>query len=132
MEEEARKADGAAFPLLAGYSGPLERMGGLTNVVFRAGDAVLRVPGKGTEEYIDRANEAVAARAGGRSWRQPGRAVCRSGDRRHGDAVRRRHGDHDTRSVPHTPGAPARAGQAFRQLHEFRRGLSVRASTSSR
>ena len=62
MEDEARKVM-AGIPVLAGYVGPLERMGGLTNAVFRAGDAVLRLPGKGTEEYIDRANEAAAARA---------------------------------------------------------------------
>ncbi|TIR46767.1 MAG: LPS biosynthesis choline kinase, partial [Mesorhizobium sp.] len=59
--EEARAAL-AAIPALAGYEGPLERLGGLTNLVFRAGDACLRIPGKGTEEYINRANEAVAAR----------------------------------------------------------------------
>lgn len=40
-----------------------ERMGGLTNRVYRLGDQVLRLPGKGTEDYIDREAEAVSARA---------------------------------------------------------------------
>ena len=51
------------IPSLAGYSGPVERLGGLTNLVFRVGDACVRLPGAGTEEYINRAHEAVAARA---------------------------------------------------------------------
>lgn len=51
------------IPALAGFSGKPQRLGGLTNVVWRLGDACLRIPGKGTEEYIDRGAEAVAARA---------------------------------------------------------------------
>ena len=50
------------FPALAASDRP-ERMGGLTNRVYRIGDVVLRLPGRGTEAYIDRANEAAAARA---------------------------------------------------------------------
>lgn len=61
MTDELRAAL-AAVPALAGYDGPLERLGGLTNMVYRAGEVCLRIPGKGTEEYINRANEAVAAR----------------------------------------------------------------------
>ncbi|EEW26121.1 choline/ethanolamine kinase family protein [Rhodobacter ferrooxidans] len=53
----------ATIPGLAGYSGPIERLGGLTNRVYRLGDTCLRVPGTGTEEYIDRKAEAVASRA---------------------------------------------------------------------
>ena len=49
-----------------------QRLGGLTNLVYRidtgAQRLVLRIPGKGTEEYIDRAvemhNARVAAKAG--------------------------------------------------------------------
>lgn len=44
-----------------------ERLGGLTNLVYRVGDLCLRIPGAGTEEYIDRANEAVAAREAARA-----------------------------------------------------------------
>ena len=51
------------IPQLQGYDGPVERMGGLTNVVHRVGEYCLRVPGEGTEEYIDRKAEAVAAQA---------------------------------------------------------------------
>ena len=51
------------IPQLQGHDGPVERMGGLTNVVYRVGDYCLRVPGEGTEEYIDRKAEAVAAQA---------------------------------------------------------------------
>ena len=52
----------AGLPPLPGLSGVPERLGGLTNRVYRVGDAVLRLPGAGTEAYIDRAAEAVAAR----------------------------------------------------------------------
>jgi thiamine kinase-like enzyme len=117
MEKEARKVM-AGNPVLAGYSGPLERMGGLTNAVFRAGDAVLRLPGKGTEEYIDRANEAAAARAAATAGVSPevlfvdpasGTMVTRYVE----DTVTMTPGFFRTR-----PGAPARAGSAFRQLHD--------------
>jgi len=49
----------ARLPFL---SGTPVRLGGLTNQVYRVGRHVLRVAGKGTEEYINRANEAAAAR----------------------------------------------------------------------
>jgi thiamine kinase-like enzyme len=71
MEEDVARGVNAGIPGFAGYDGPLERMGGLTNAVFRAGDAVLRLPGKGTEDYIDRANEAVAAREAARAGVSP-------------------------------------------------------------
>ncbi len=37
--------------------------GGLTNLNYRIGDFVLRLPGAGTSEYIDRHAEEVAARS---------------------------------------------------------------------
>ena len=44
----------------------VRRLGGLTNLVFfvnlHGEQYVLRIPGKGTEEYINRRNEAQAAR----------------------------------------------------------------------
>lgn len=49
------------IPELAGYTGPVERLGGLTNLVFRVGDTCVRLPGDGTEEYINRAHETEAA-----------------------------------------------------------------------
>ncbi len=50
------------IPQLSGCSGSVERLGGLTNRVYRVGEFCVRLPGEGTQEYIDRANEAVAAR----------------------------------------------------------------------
>lgn len=50
----------ASIPELAGFDGDIERLGGLTNLVFRVGNFCLRLPGKGRKD-IDRANEAVAA-----------------------------------------------------------------------
>lgn len=52
-----------SVPELSGHDGPVERMGGLTNLVYKVGEYCLRVPGEGTEEYIDRKAEAIAARA---------------------------------------------------------------------
>jgi thiamine kinase-like enzyme len=52
----------ADIPSLRGIAGPVTRLGGLTNRVYRVGDLVLRIPGKGTEEYINRVHEVAAAR----------------------------------------------------------------------
>ncbi|WP_413849376.1 hypothetical protein [Albidovulum sp.] len=60
----------ASIPALRGAGAP-ERLGGLTNLVFRVGDSCLRIPGKGTEEFIDRANEAVAAREAAKAGVSP-------------------------------------------------------------
>src|SRR4030095_16194834 len=53
----------------------IERLGGLTNRVFMVmgprGSHVLRMPGKGTEAYITRRGEAVAARAAARAGVSP-------------------------------------------------------------
>jgi len=106
-----------AIPDLAGFDGPVERLGGLTNLVFRAGDACLRVPGRGTEEYINRANEAVAAQAAAAAGVSP--------DVLHVDPAS---GVMATRYVEGTvtmspeafrtrPGSPVRAGLALRRLH---------------
>lgn len=56
------------IPMLHGFNGPVARLGGLTNKVYRVGQHVLRIPGFGTAEYINRTHEAesaqIAARAG--------------------------------------------------------------------
>ena len=92
-------------------------MGGLTNRVYRLGEFCLRIPGKGTEEYISRANEAVAARGAARADVSPqllhfddvtGVMVTRFVD----DAVTMSPQEFRARS-----GSPARAGEAFRRLH---------------
>lgn len=51
--------------------GTISRLGGLTNRVYRVGDLCLRLPGAGTEEYIDRHNETVAAREAARAGVSP-------------------------------------------------------------
>jgi thiamine kinase-like enzyme len=60
-EKEVREIIAGIAPI-ATYRGPVTRLGGLTNRVYQLSSAVLRVPGKGTEEYINRAHEAAAAR----------------------------------------------------------------------
>jgi thiamine kinase-like enzyme len=105
------------IPPLAGYRGEIVRLGGLTNLVFRAGDACLRIPGKGTEEYINRANEAVAAREAARAGVSP--EVIHFDEKTGVMATRFIDG-----AVTMSPekfrwraGAPARGGEAFRKLH---------------
>lgn len=116
METEVR----AVLRAVSGQEGhdkPLERMGGLTNAVFRAGGVVVRLPGKGTEEYIDRANEAVAAREAARAGVSP---EVLHVDPASGVMVTR-FIDNTVTMTPETfrsrAGAPARAGAAFRRLH---------------
>ena len=99
----------------------IERLGGLTNLVFRVahgGDAYcLRLPGKGTEEYIDRTVEAHNARAAARAGVSP-------------EVI---HADPETgimvtafleglvtmtgENFATRKGAPARAARAFHKLH---------------
>ena len=116
-EDDELRGIAAGIPVLAGRHGPFVRMGGLTNRVYRIGDAVLRLPGAGTEAYIDRANEALAAAAAAAAGVSP--------DVLHADPGT---GLMVTRfvagAVTMTPeafrlreGSVARAGRAFRQLH---------------
>ncbi|MEX2647884.1 MAG: choline/ethanolamine kinase family protein [Alphaproteobacteria bacterium] len=107
----------------------IERLGGLTNLVFRvqAGDAVycLRVPGKGTEGYIDRKVELVNARAAAAAGVSP--EVLHFGD--DGIMVTRFLGDGVTMSpevLRARPGAPARAARAFRRLHRSGQAFAFR------
>ena len=97
-----------------------ERLGGLTNLVYRlkaAGDDyVLRIAGPGTEEYIDRKVEGHNARAAAAAGVSPEVLFFDESD--------------GLMLMPHIPattmtpelfasteGTPARAGKAFRQLH---------------
>jgi len=98
----------------------IRRLGGLTNLVFRVdcnGDSyVLRLPGKGTEDYIDRGLEAIAAREAARVGVSPAVILA---DPATGIMVSE---FLDTRTMTpalfrSTPGAPARAGQILRKLH---------------
>ena len=97
--------------------GAITRLGGLTNRVYRAGDLCIRLPGAGTEEYIDRRNEAVAAREAARAGVSPevlhadpatGIMITRFIDgavTMSPDAFRQR------------AGSPARAGEVLAKLH---------------
>jgi len=109
-----------AIPGLDGFdagSVAIERLGGLTNLVFRAGEYCLRIPGKGTEEYIDRGNEAVAAKEAARAGVSP--------EVMHFDAktgvMLTRYIDGAVTMSPdlfkERKGSPARAGKAFYKLH---------------
>ncbi|MGB5558095.1 MAG: choline/ethanolamine kinase family protein [Paracoccaceae bacterium] len=102
--------------LLKGAGQP-QRLGGLTNRVYRVGNYCLRVPGAGTEEYIDRKTEAVAAKEAAKAGVSPkvlhvdadtGIMVTRYID----GAVTMTPKEFATRT-----GAPARAGQALAKLH---------------
>jgi len=99
---------------------PVTRLGGLTNRVYRIdlpdGPVVLRLPGKGTEAYINREVEAHNARAAelaGVSPRvlhvDPARGVMVTA---HVDGVTMTPENFALR-----PGAPARAAEAFARLH---------------
>ncbi|MDQ6437602.1 phosphotransferase family protein [Mesorhizobium sp. LHD-90] len=106
-----------SIPALAGHRGEIVRLGGMTNVVFRAGDLCLRIPGKGTEEYINRANEAVAAREAAKAGVSP---EIIHFDKETGVMATRFIDGAVTMSpekFKSRAGAPARAGEAFRKLH---------------
>jgi thiamine kinase-like enzyme len=98
------------------------RLGGLTNLVFRVDHGgqhyVLRIPGKGTEEYIDRGNESRAARETARVQVSP---EVLHFDTKTGVMVTRLVEDAITMTPQNfrtRPGAPARAGAVLRRLHQ--------------
>ncbi|MCY0148456.1 phosphotransferase family protein [Hoeflea sp. G2-23] len=117
-ETESRlRASLPDIPELAGYAGPVERLGGLTNLVFRVGDTCVRLPGDGTEEYINRAHEAEAAHAAAAAGVSP--EVIYADPTTGVMATRFIDG-----AITMTPegfgkdlGAVRRAGEAFRILH---------------
>ncbi|WP_424929982.1 phosphotransferase [Amaricoccus tamworthensis] len=97
------------------------RMGGLTNLVYRADapgeSVVVRIPGEGTEEYIDRKVEAHNAEAAWRAGISP-KVLMVTPDS----------GVMITETIPNVttmtpagfaeiPGAAERAGKAMAQLH---------------
>jgi len=117
----------SALKNVPGYEGlgpgecTVTRLGGLTNLVFLVdappGRVVVRIPGEGTEAYIDRAVEATNARAAHRAgvapevmWADPASGVMVT-----------RAIDGITTMTPDLfaarPGAPGRAGQALARLH---------------
>ncbi|CAM5413178.1 thiamine kinase-like enzyme [Aquamicrobium terrae] len=114
----AARAALETIPQFRGYRGEIVRLGGLTNLVFQAGDYCLRIPGKGTEEYIDRANEAAAAREAARAGVSP---EVLHFDPESGVMVTRFVAGTETmtpRNFRDRKGSPARAALAFRRLHD--------------
>jgi thiamine kinase-like enzyme len=120
MTDEVR----AAMRLMPGYGAApvteVARLGGLTNRVYRVragGEAlVLRIPGEGTEAYIDREVEAVNARAAAAAGVSP--EVLQVDPARGLMLTRHVEGRTMTPALFRgVPGAPARAAAAFRQLH---------------
>ncbi len=116
-EEKQVRAIIGRIPAIASYRGPIARLGGLTNQVFRIDHMVLRIPGKGTEEYINRGNEVAAARAAAMAGVAPDVIFA---DATSGFMVTRLVPD----AVTMTPegfkqrmASPARAGVALNKLH---------------
>jgi thiamine kinase-like enzyme len=103
-----------------GGVGEIARLGGLTNLVYRVesdrGPLCLRLPGKGTEEYIDRKVEKVNAVAAARAGVSP--EVLHFDD---GGVMVSRYLEGtvtmDPAAFKARAGAPARAARVFRQLH---------------
>ena len=100
----------------------IARLGGLTNRVFKVdsdgASYVLRLPGKGTEEYISRANEAVAARAAARAGVSPDVVIFEEP----GGVMLSEFVAGATTMTPalfrSVAGSPSRAALAFKTLHE--------------
>lgn len=97
-------------------AGEPARLAGLTNLNYRIGDFVLRLPGEGTSEYIDRATEEVAARSAAAAGVN---AEVLHFDPTDGLMVTRFVEGAATMSAERFRdlGAVARAGRAFRRLH---------------
>jgi thiamine kinase-like enzyme len=117
-EEESEVISSLAnIPPLAGYRGEIQRLGGLTNRVYALGEFVLRIPGKGTEDYINRGNEMVMAREAAAAGVSP---ALIHGDAATGIMVTTRIDGATTLSpegFKSIPGAVARAGGALCKLH---------------
>ena len=108
----------------------VERLGGLTNLVYRidcgADRYVLRIPGKGTEEYIDRKvemhNARVAANAG-----VSAEVVHTDSD---SGVLLMRHLDNavtmTAQEFAQRDGSAARAGRALKKMHEWDEAFEFR------
>lgn len=123
----------ARIPLFAGKAiaaARVERLGGLTNRMYRVeleGERYcLRVPGKGTEDYIDRGVEIVNARAAARAGVAPEVLFFDESD----GLMLTRFLDGAVTMTPELfrerRGAAARAGEALRRLHRSRERFAFR------
>jgi thiamine kinase-like enzyme len=118
------------FEVLAADAYTTQRLGGLTNLVYCIDTGtdryVLRIPGKGTEEYIDRAveihNAHVAARAG-----VSAEVIYADSD---SGIMLSRHIDGIVTMTPQEfasrDGAAARAGRAFKKMHDWPEAFEFR------
>ena len=114
-----RKAPG--FKNLGVGDCTITRLGGLTNLVHLVDTGhervIVRIPGEGTEEYIDRAVEITNAKA---AWRAGVSAEVLWADSATGDMVTRAIDDITTMTPGYFAsrnGAALRAGQALAKLH---------------
>ncbi|MDE2445856.1 MAG: phosphotransferase family protein [Alphaproteobacteria bacterium] len=117
-DEKTVRAIVASIPALASYHGPIARLGGLTNKVYQLGDRVLRIAGAGTEEYINRAHEAEAARIAAEAGVSPSLLYVDSAS---GVMVTQLIANATTMtpaSFKSRPYAAARAGEALKRLHQ--------------
>lgn len=98
----------------------IARLGGLTNAVFKIGcngdNYVLRVPGEGTEDYIDRGFEAVAAREAARVGVAP-EVIVAEPETGLMVSVYRKAVTMTPQRFKTVPGAPSRAAAVLRRLH---------------
>lgn len=119
------------FSHLDSQSVVIERLGGLTNLVFRISNGhmddgqvknenqafCLRLPGEGTDEYINRMNEAQAAHQAARAGVSP--EVLYSDE---SGVMVTRYIENAQTMTPQlfksTAGSPRRAGEAFARLHK--------------
>ena len=95
----------------------MQRLGGLTNRVYRLGDHILRVPGDGTAEYINRQHEAVAAAEAARAGVSPALIHADPASGLMVTAFVDGAATMTPEAFRNRAGAVARAGQAFRRLH---------------
>ncbi len=110
------------IPRFSGWrDAPIVRLGGLTNRVFKVEGPqtlCLRLPGVGTEEYINRAHEAQAAGEAARAGVSPDVLFA---DAKTGILVTAFVAGAQTMSpalFKSRSGAARRAGEAFRRLHQ--------------
>ncbi len=126
-------AAAARIPELQNWVGDTadcQRLGGLTNLVYRIGvddeDYVLRIPGDGTEAYIDRGVEAHNARVAAAAGVSAEVLFFDEAD----GLMLARYLDGCTTMTPDTfcttPGAPMRAAVALKRMHEFTRPFQFR------
>ena len=100
----------------------ISRLGGLTNLVFRIGNGdeatCLRLPGKGTEEYINRQHEAQSASAAASAGVSPEVLYVNPDSGIMLTKYINKARTMTPESFQSIAGSPGRAGYAFRRLHD--------------